>query len=102
VGRAAVQVVRVEQLVALPGQAEDQRAVPAAQEPAEVAVRAAPEEQVARNNEQPARRFLFWTRRAGSANDRHLRLRRPSDKLIAAILVGIVVAGVTFSVIAFL
>jgi hypothetical protein len=100
VDRVAVQAARVEQLAALPGEAEDLAAAqPAALREgraAEVAVRAAPEEQVA-----PARRFLFWRRRAGCSNDRHLRLRRPSDRLIAAVLVGIIVAGITFSALAF-
>jgi hypothetical protein len=107
--RAAVQVPREARLGAL-RERETPRAVqpvalrevPVAQEPAAVAVRAAPEEQVAPNSAQPARRFLFWRRRSTCANDRQLRLRWPSDRLIAAILVGIVVAGITFSVLAFL
>ena len=73
------------------------REVPVAQERAEVAARAAPEEQVAPSNNQSARRFLFWKRRSTCANDRQLKLRRPFDKLIAAILGGIVVAGIAFS-----
>jgi hypothetical protein len=73
-----VLVARVERLVAPPGQAEAPLAVQpvvlrealVVQEPGEVAVRAAPEEQVAPNNNQPARRFLFWRRRSTCANVR--------------------------------